>query len=143
VSDDSSRGGSSKHFVAKSLMLARAVHGLGLPGSSSQRNGTAAELWNGGVSMPEGSVDCISGTEKSGSLGVKLPAGSAALPISRSLSFSQIMSLGALLSDEDFTTIRKREESPLKQKAGPFSHQSSLITVFVEEEMLPKTASLL
>jgi hypothetical protein len=53
------------------------------------------------------------------------------------------MSLGALLSDEDFTTIRKREESPLKQKAGPFSHQSSLITVFVEEEMLPKTASLL
>ena len=65
------------------------------------------------------------------------------LSLSLSLSFSQIMSLGALLSDEDFTTIGKREESPLKQKAGPISHQSSLITVFVEEEMLPKTASLL
>lgn len=73
-------------------MLARAVQGLGFPGSSSQRNGTAAELWNGGVSMPEGSVDCISGTEKSGSFGVKLPAGSAALPIP--LSFSEIIVSG-------------------------------------------------
>jgi len=37
--------------------------------------------------MPEGSVDCISGTEKSDSLGVKLPITSTALPISLSLQF--------------------------------------------------------
>lgn len=86
----SNLGGSSKHFVAKSLTLARAVQGLGFPGSSSHRNGTDAdELWSGGVSIPEGSVECISdsGAEKSGSLGVKLLNGSAAvLPISDSLS---------------------------------------------------------
>jgi len=71
---DSSLGGSSKHLVTKTLVtVARAVQGLGLPGSSSQRNGTKAKLWSGGVSMPEGSIECISGTEKSGSLGVRLP----------------------------------------------------------------------
>jgi hypothetical protein len=89
----SSLGGSSKHLVAKtSVTVARAVQGLGLPGSSSQRNGTEAELWSGGVSMPEGSVDCISGTEKSGSFGVKLPTASAWLPISLSLSLSLSLS---------------------------------------------------
>lgn len=50
----------------------RAVQGRGLPGSSSQWNGTEAEVWSGGVSMPEGSGDSMGGTENRGSLGVEL-----------------------------------------------------------------------
>jgi hypothetical protein len=87
VFDSRLRGSSKQYLVTKtSVTVARAVQGLGLPGSSSQRNGTKAELWSGGVSMSEGSVDCISGTEKSGSLDVRLPTASATLPISLSLS---------------------------------------------------------
>lgn len=86
---DSSLGGSSKHLVTKtSVTVARVVQGLDLPGSSSQRNETKAELWSGGVSMPKGFVDCISGTEKSGSLDVRLPTASATLPISLYLALS-------------------------------------------------------
>jgi len=39
------------------VMMARAVQGLGLPGSSFQQNEAQAELWStGGFSMPKGSV---------------------------------------------------------------------------------------
>lgn len=48
------------------------VHGLGFPGSSSQRNGTEAETCNGGVDVPDLSGDCMCacGAENSGNFGV-------------------------------------------------------------------------
>lgn len=82
----SNLGGSSKHLV---VSLVSVVQGLGLPGSCSQRNGTEAEEWSGGVCIPEGSVDCImGGTERSGSFRMELASGSTSpvVPISLSLS---------------------------------------------------------
>ncbi|CAL5331839.1 unnamed protein product [Camellia sinensis] len=54
------------------------VEGRGLPGSSSHRKGTVAEVWSGGVSIPECSGDCRgSGMVKtSGSFGVDLASSS-------------------------------------------------------------------
>ena len=66
------------------LESARAVQGLGLPGSSSQRNGTETEEWSGGVSIPGRSGDCKGGgIENSGSFGVELDSGSASDPMSK------------------------------------------------------------
>ncbi|KAI3719549.1 hypothetical protein L6452_20451 [Arctium lappa] len=48
----------------------RSVHGRGLPGCSSHRKGTEAEVWRGGVKVPDGSWRC-GGMEKSGSLGME------------------------------------------------------------------------
>ena len=65
-----SLGGNSKHLlVVVSVVLlvivsvvVRAVHGLGLPGSSSHLNGTeAVVVWSGGVSIPGCCGDCICG----------------------------------------------------------------------------------
>lgn len=80
-----SLGGSSKHFGVKSAGLERvairAVQGLGLPGSSSHRNGTEAEEWSGGVSIPGRSGEFMGGIENSGSFGVELNSGSASDPM--------------------------------------------------------------
>lgn len=84
---DNSLGGSSKHFGVKSMGLenVRAVQGLGLPGCSSQRNGTETEEWSGGVSIPGRSGDCKGGgIENSGSFGVELDSGSASDPMLKS-----------------------------------------------------------
>lgn len=50
-----SLGGRSKHLgsVMAEEKGIRLVQGLGFPGSSSHRNGTEAEVYSGGVSMPE------------------------------------------------------------------------------------------
>ena len=56
-----SLGGNSRHFCGKSMGLEIRVvqYSLGLPGSSSHRNGTDAEVWSGGVSVPDLSGDCL------------------------------------------------------------------------------------
>ena len=79
-----SLGGSSRHFCGKSMGLEIRVgqYSLGLPGSSSHRNGTDAEEWSGGVSVPDLSGDCLgpyaSGFGISSNLGgVKLGSSSA------------------------------------------------------------------
>lgn len=54
-----SLGGNSRDFCGKLMALGtRAVLSQGLPGSSSHRNGTEAEVWSGGVSVPDLSGDC-------------------------------------------------------------------------------------
>ena len=81
----SSLGGSSKHLGEKSeTKFVRVVQGLGLPGCSSQRNGTEAEVWSGGVSIPEGSGDCLGWIENSGSFSVELGSDSTSLPMALS-----------------------------------------------------------
>lgn len=76
-----SLGGSSKHLVVGMGRVMRAVQGRGLPGSSSQRNGTETEVWSGGVSIPEGLGDSLGGTEDSESLGVEIASVSASDPM--------------------------------------------------------------
>lgn len=71
-------GGNSKHFGVSLGMgfekLTMSVQGLGFPGSSSHPNGTDAEVWRGGVSIPGLSGECIGGGLNSGSLGILLSA---------------------------------------------------------------------
>ena len=109
---NNSLGGSSKHFGAKSRVvnLVRVVQGLGLPGSSSQRKGTEAKVWSGGVSIPEGSGDCMVWIENNGSFGVKLGSGSTSLPMTLSLSLSLSMLFSVVfffLSSILWRTIRQ------------------------------------
>lgn len=109
----SNLGGSSKHLAVR---LVRAVQGLGLPGSSSQRNGTEADEWSGGVCIPEGSVDCImGGTERSGSFRMELTSGSAspAIPISLSLS---VGAFRCWFFMEKRETKGKENESPREKR---------------------------
>ncbi|KAF7826202.1 uncharacterized protein G2W53_017366 [Senna tora] len=75
LASKSNLGGKSKDFGGKTEEAkgTRSVQGLGFPGSSSQRNGTEAMVWRGGVTLPERSGDGIGGTEKDkGSFGIKL-----------------------------------------------------------------------
>lgn len=78
-----SLGGNSKDFGLGIVM--RVVHGLGLPGSSSHRNGTEAEVWSGGVSIPDGSGEGLGEIENRGSFGVELGSDSASDPITLSV----------------------------------------------------------
>lgn len=77
-----SLGGRSKHLGDSVVVLVgrvmRAVQGLGFPGSSSHLNGTEAEVYRGGVSIPECSGDCTVAIENRGSFGAELVSGSMA-----------------------------------------------------------------
>lgn len=63
-----SLGGSSRHLWCG--RVTRAVQGRGFPGSSSQRNGTEAEVWWGGVERPGGFGDSLGDNMRS--FGVEL-----------------------------------------------------------------------
>lgn len=77
-----SLGGRSKHLGDSAVgavgRVMRAVQGLGLPGSSSHLNGTEAEAYKGGVSVPECSGDCTVAIENRGSFGVEVVSSSMA-----------------------------------------------------------------
>ena len=66
----SNLGGSSKHFGVGFEKLTISVQGLGFPGSSSQPNGTEAEVKSGGVFIPGLSGECIVGGFNKGSFGI-------------------------------------------------------------------------
>lgn len=76
----SSLGGSSKHLAAVLGLDELVAQARGLPGASSQWNGTEAEAWIGGVSMPGGSEGLL-GSEYRESLGVDFGAASTSDPI--------------------------------------------------------------
>lgn len=64
-----SLGGSSRHLLTVVVWWVearmRSVQGRGLPGSSSHRKGTEAEVWSGGVNIPDGSGRRGTAMEKS------------------------------------------------------------------------------
>ena len=63
-----SLGGRSRHLLWVGRVI-KAVHGRGFPGSCSQRNGTEAEVWRGGVERPDGSAESFGEAENKGSCG--------------------------------------------------------------------------
>lgn len=70
------------------------MQGLGLPGSSSHRNGTEAEVWSGGVSIPDGKEGSLGGIVKNnGSLGLEFGSASASESISVSVSILCVLSV--------------------------------------------------
>lgn len=94
-----SLGGNSRDFCGKLMALGtRAVLSQGLPGSSSHRNGTEAEVWSGGVSVPDlsGDCKCACGFGISSSLGgVKIGSSSASDAMSLVYTLSQNASISS------------------------------------------------